>query len=104
MEEFFFVLVTPVRVVLIHDIKEEEGERQKEVQEAKSDEERESEVDGEVIRGPLLDQGFIDVGFSSFCDVVAVGPITCERVVLGKGAKVLIGGSAQGICQPHPER
>ena len=30
-----------VRVVLVHDIKEEEGERQKEVQEAKSDEERE---------------------------------------------------------------
>ena len=35
-----------VRVVLVHDIKEEEGERQKEVQEAKGDEERESEVDG----------------------------------------------------------
>ena len=37
-----------VRVVLVYDIKEEEGERQKEVQEAKGDEERESEVDGEV--------------------------------------------------------
>ena len=37
-----------VRVVLVHDIKEEEGERQKEVQEAKGDEERESEVDGEL--------------------------------------------------------
>ena len=37
-----------MRVVVVHDIKEEEGERQKEVQEAKSDEERESEVDGEV--------------------------------------------------------
>ena len=37
-----------VRVVLVHDVKEEEGERQKEVQEAKSDEEKESEVDGEV--------------------------------------------------------
>ena len=37
-----------VRVVLVHEIKEEEGERQKEVQEAKGDEERESEVDGEV--------------------------------------------------------
>ena len=37
-----------VRVVLVHDIKEEEGEGQKEVQEAKGDEERESEVDGEV--------------------------------------------------------
>ena len=38
----------PVRLVLVHDIKEEEGERQKEVQEAKGDEEKESEVDGEV--------------------------------------------------------
>ena len=28
-----------VRVVVVHDIKEEEGERQKEVQEAKGDEE-----------------------------------------------------------------
>ena len=37
-----------VRVVFVHDIKEEEGERQKGVQEAKSDEERESGVDGEV--------------------------------------------------------
>ena len=39
-----------VRVFLVHDIKEEEGERQKEVQEAKGDEEREreSEADGEV--------------------------------------------------------
>ena len=37
-----------VRVVVVQDIKEEEGERQKEVQEAKGVEERESEVDGEV--------------------------------------------------------
>ena len=37
-----------VRVVLVHDIKKEEGERQLEVQEATHDEERESEVDGEV--------------------------------------------------------
>ena len=37
-----------MRVVLVHDIKEEEGERQKEVQEAKENEEKESEVDGEV--------------------------------------------------------
>ena len=37
-----------VRVVSVHDIKEEEGERQKEVQEAKSDEKRVGEVDGEV--------------------------------------------------------
>ena len=37
-----------VRVVLVHDIKEVEGERQQEVQEAKGDEERESEADGEV--------------------------------------------------------
>ena len=37
-----------VRVVVVHDIKEEESERQKEVHGAKSDEERESEVDEEV--------------------------------------------------------
>ena len=37
-----------VRVVLVHNIKEEEGERQKEVQEAKGYEEKESEVDGEA--------------------------------------------------------
>ena len=29
---------------------------------------------------------------------------SCERVVLGKSAKVLIGGSAQGICPPHRGR
>ena len=36
-----------MRVVLVHDIKEEEGEWQKEVQEAKGDEQKESEIDGE---------------------------------------------------------
>ena len=51
----------------------------------------------EVIRGPLLDRGFLDVVFSSLRAVVVVGLKTCERVVLGKGAKVLIGGSAQKI-------
>ena len=39
-----------MRVVLVHDIKEEESEKRKEVQEAKGDEEKESEVDGEVGR------------------------------------------------------
>ena len=29
-----------------------------------------------------------------------VGLITCERIVLGKGAKVLICESAQGTCPP----
>ena len=58
----------------------------------------------EVIRGPLLDRGFLGVVFISLRDVVVVGLKTCERVVLGKGAKVLIGGSAQGICPPHPGR
>ena len=56
----------------------------------------------EVIRGPILDRGFLDVGFSSFRDVVVVGLITCERVVLAKGAKVFISESAQGILSPHP--
>ena len=37
-----------VRVVVVHDIKEEEGERQQEVQEDKGNEEKESEVDGDV--------------------------------------------------------
>ena len=37
-----------MRVVLVHDIKEEESERQKEVQEAKGSEEKESDVYGEV--------------------------------------------------------
>ena len=39
-----------MRVVLVHDIteREDEDERQKEVLEAKDDEEKESEVDGEV--------------------------------------------------------
>ena len=37
-----------MRVVVVHDIKEEEGERQQEVQEDKGNEEKESEIDGEV--------------------------------------------------------
>ena len=52
VEEFFLSggpsSSTAVRVVVVHDIKEEESERQKEVQEDKGDEEMESEVDGEV--------------------------------------------------------
>ena len=58
----------------------------------------------EVIRRPLLDRGFLGVIDICLRDVVVVGLITFERVVLGKGAKVLIGGSAQGICPPHPGR
>ena len=58
----------------------------------------------EVIRGPLLDRGFLGVVFIRLRDVASVGLITCERIVLGKGAKILIGGSAQGICPPHPGR
>ena len=56
------------------------------------------------VQGPVLADGFLDVRFNSLRDVAVVGLITCERVVLGKGAKVLIGGSAQGICPPHPGR
>ena len=48
----------------------------------------------EVIRGPLLDRGFLGVVFMSFRDVVVVGLITCGRLVFG--------GCAQGICPPHP--
>ena len=40
-----------VRAVVIHDIKEVEGERQQEVQEDKGDEEIGSEVNGEVEEG-----------------------------------------------------
>ena len=54
-------------------------------------------ADGDVIvlkvmrvQGPILAGGFLDVRFSGLRDVVVVGLITCERVVLGKGAKVLI--------------
>ena len=52
MEEFFLARgpssSAEVRGLVVHDTKEEETERQKEVQEAKGNEERESEVDGEV--------------------------------------------------------
>ena len=58
----------------------------------------------EVIRGPILDRGFLDVRFSGLRDVVVVGLITCERIVLGKGAKVFICERAQGICPPHGGR
>ena len=37
-----------VRVVLVHNITEREDEEQKEVREAKGNEEKESEVDGDV--------------------------------------------------------
>ena len=37
-----------MRVLLVHDIKEEENDKQQEVLEAKDDEEMDSEVDGEV--------------------------------------------------------
>ena len=30
--------------------------------------------------------------------------VPCERVVLGKGSKVLISESAQGTCPPHHGR
>ena len=52
MEEFFLSRgpssSAAVRVVVVHDIKEEESERQKEVQEDRGNEKKESEIDGEV--------------------------------------------------------
>ena len=52
MEEFFLSgrpsSSAEVRVVVIHDIKEVEGERQQEVQEDKGDEEIGGDVNGEV--------------------------------------------------------
>ena len=56
------------------------------------------------VQGPVLAGGFLDARFTSLRDVVVVGLITCERVVLGKGAKVLISKSAQGISPPHRGR
>ncbi len=56
------------------------------------------------VQGPVLAGGFLDVRFSGLRDVVVVGLVTCERVVLGKGAKVIISRSAQGICPPHRRR
>ena len=44
--EEFFLSSAEVRVVVIHDIKEVEGERQQEVQEDKGDEETGGEVNG----------------------------------------------------------
>ena len=58
----------------------------------------------EVIQGPVVAWGFLDVRFSGLRDVVVDGLITCDRVVLGKGAKVLISWSAQGICPSHRGR
>ena len=54
----------------------------------------------EVIRGPLLAGGLLGVFDKSLRDEVVVGLITCGRLVLGQGAKVL-SGSAQGICPPQ---
>ena len=54
----------------------------------------------EVIREPLLASGLLGVFDLSLCDEVVVGLITCGRLVLGQGAKVL-SGSAQRICPPH---
>ena len=54
----------------------------------------------EVIRVPLLGHGLLGELDMSLCDEVVVGLITCGRLVLGQGAKVL-SGSAQGICPPH---
>ena len=39
------------------------------------------------VQGPVLVGGFLNEQFGGLRDVVAVGLITCEGVVLGKGAK-----------------
>ena len=54
----------------------------------------------EVIREPLVAQGLVDVFDMSLCDEVVVWLITCGRLVLGQGAKVL-SGSTQGIYPRH---
>ena len=70
---------------------------------------RERSADGIVIevqimrvQGPVVAGGLLDEYISSLWDVEVVGLITCERIVLGQGAKVLIRKSAQGSC-PHME-
>ena len=54
----------------------------------------------EVIREPLLARGLLGVLDTSLCDEVVVGLITCGRLVVGQGAKVL-SGSTQGIYPRH---
>ena len=56
----------------------------------------------EVIKEPLLAQGHLGVFDINLCNEVVLGLITCGRLVLGQGAKVL-SGSTQGICPPHRE-
>ena len=52
----------------------------------------------------LAKLGLTKLGLGQSWVRAKVGLITCERVVLGKSAKVLIGESAQGICPPHRGR
>ena len=54
----------------------------------------------EVIREPVLARGLLGVFDISLCDEVVVGLITCGRLVLGQGAKVL-SGSTQGTYPRH---
>ena len=54
----------------------------------------------EVIREPLLARGLLGEFDISLCDEVVVGLITCGRLVLGQGGKVL-SGSTQGIYPRH---
>ena len=56
----------------------------------------------EVIGRPLLDRGFLGEVFTSLRDVALVGLITCGRLVLCQGAKVL-SGSVQGIVHQFLE-
>ena len=41
---------------------------------------------------PILDRGFLDLRFSSLRDVVVVGLITCERVVLRRWPRSSLAG------------
>ena len=50
----------------------------------------------EVIREPLLARGLLGVFDIRMCKEVVIGLITCGRLALGQGAKVL-SGSTQGI-------
>ena len=54
-------------------------------------------------REPLLGHGLLGELDISLCNDVVVGLITCGRLVLGQGAKVL-SGSARGYCPQHQRR
>ena len=69
---------------------------------------RERHADGVVIEfqvmqiwGPCVAGGLLDEYVSGHWDVEVVGLITCEKIVFGQGAKLLIRESAQEVLSPN---